>query len=154
MVLRNLTPLAVAAALHFLPITANAESRFGYDWDALGQEFCRLTLAGDTSAMAPVLSESLVALIRQASTNPNMPSGRTLFQTYHTEVSECTARTISSAIVEIKRQNFGAVGNPAWTEYLVVVPQTDGTTRIDDVLFATRRSDTLRARLHGWASGH
>ena len=42
---------------------------------------------------------------------------------------------------------------PAWTEYLVIVPQLDGTSRIDDILFATRRSDTLRSRmstLAGW----
>ncbi len=41
---------------------------------------------------------------------------------------------------------FG-VGGPSWSDYLVIVPATDGTMRIDDVLFATRRSDTLRARL-------
>ena len=29
----------------------------------------------------------------------------------------------------------------------MIVPEADGTSRIDDVLFATRRSDTLRARL-------
>ncbi len=152
MFLRHLAPLAVAAALNVVPVTGAAESRYGYDWDALGQEFCHLTLAGDTSAMAPVLTDSLVDLIRRASGNPEMPSGRTLFQTYQNEVSECTAKTLSSAIVEIKRKNFGAIGEPAWTEYLVVVPQADGTTRIDDVLFATRRSDTLRARLNAWAA--
>ena len=31
-------------------------------------------------------------------------------------------------------------------------PAADGTTRIDDVLFATRRSDTLRARLTAYAA--
>ena len=36
---------------------------------------------------------------------------------------------------------------PAWREWLVIVPERDGTTRIDDILFSTRRSDTLRARL-------
>jgi hypothetical protein len=35
----------------------------------------------------------------------------------------------------------------------VIVPEMDGSSRIDDVLFATRKSDTLRARLRGFA-GH
>ena len=41
---------------------------------------------------------------------------------------------------------------PAWTEYLVIVPEADGTSRVDDVLFASRRSDTLRARLAYFAA--
>ena len=36
-------------------------------------------------------------------------------------------------------------------QYLEVVPEADGTTKIDNVLFATRRSDTLRSRLDAYA---
>ena len=50
--------------------------------------------------------------------------------------------------IEITR---GQPGGAGWREYLVVSPAADGTTRIDDVLFATRRSDTLRARLAAYA---
>ena len=77
---------------------------------------------------------------------------RQLFQSYTNLVPECEARTRNAALVEIRRSNAGG-GAPAWTEYLVIVPQLDGTSRIDDVLFATRRSDTLRSRLGalaGW----
>ena len=77
-----------------------------------------------------------------------MPPARVLFQTYTNEVPVCQAVTRNAAIVEIRR---GAPGGPGWSEYLVVVPAADGTTRIDDVLFATRRSDTLRARLAAYA---
>ena len=75
-----------------------------------------------------------------------------LFQTYTNEVPVCEARTRNAALVEIHRSKPGGAP-PSWTEYLVIVPEPDGTTRIDDVLFATRRSDTLRSRLAalaGW----
>ena len=49
------------------------------------------------------------------------------------------------------RPRRAAARLPSWTEYLVIVPEPDGTSRIDDVLFATRRSDTLRARLAYYA---
>lgn len=57
-------------------------------------------------------------------------------------------KTISAAIVQVERS---APGGPSWNEYLVIVPERDGTTRIDDVLFATRKSDTLRNRLAAYA---
>lgn len=138
-----LAAVAIAAALP-QPATAN------YDWNDLGAEFCRLTLLGDLSAMRPILSEQLAADIRAAAARTTLPPARVLFQSYTQEVPVCQVRTRSAAIIEIQRSNPGGAA-PAWTEYLVVVPEHDGTTRIDDVLFATRRSDTLRARLQSWA---
>lgn len=126
------------------------DSRYGYDWDALGSEFCRMTLAGDMAGLAPLLSGSLRGMIAAAAANPDLPGPRTLFQTYVNEVPECRASTRNAALVEITRSNAGG-GAPAWTDILVVTPEADGTTRIDDVLFATRKSDTLRARLEVYA---
>ncbi len=140
--------LAALAGLA-LPIAAGAgESR--YDWDAIGTEFCRQTLAGDMNGLAPLLSRSLRELIEAASANPDLPTARTLFQTYVNEVPECRADTFNAALVQISRSNTGG-GAPAWTDLLVVTPEPDGTTRIDDVLFATRKSDTLRARLQAYS---
>jgi hypothetical protein len=121
-----------------------------YNWNALAAEFCRLTLAGDLPALRPLISDELAADITAASGNPEMPPARVLFQTYTNEVPVCQVRTRNAAIVEVRRSNPGGAA-PAWTEYLVIVPERDGTTRIDDVLFATRRSDTLRARLYSYA---
>ena len=135
--------VTLAAALP-QPAAAN------YDWNDLGAEFCRLTLAGDLPGMRPILSEQLAADIMQAAARTTLPPARVLFQSYTQEVPVCRVRTRSAAIVEIHRSNPGGAA-PAWTEYLVIVPERDGTTRIDDVLFATRRSDTLRARLQAWA---
>ena len=74
-----------------------------------------------------------------------------MFQSYTNAVPVCKANTRNAALIEIQRS--GPRGAPpSWTEYLVVVPEADGTTRIDDVLFATRRSDTLRARLRAIAN--
>ena len=86
-----------------------------------------------------------------ASANPKMLPARTLFQTYTNAVSECSASTRNVALVEIRRSKPGGAP-PSWTEYLVIVPEPDGTSRIDDVLFATRKSDTLRARLAYYAA--
>jgi hypothetical protein len=148
--LRFAASLGLAVALSLTGSTVWAAG--AYDWDELGAEFCRLTLSGDMASMPTVLSPSLIALVRAASANPALPSARTLFQTYVNEVPECRVRTLNAAIVEIQRSNAGGTP-PAWTEYLVVTPERDGTTRIDDVLFATRRSDTLRTRLQRWAAG-
>lgn len=138
-----LLALAVAGPLQ-------AASKPRYDWDALGAEFCRLTLAGDLSSMRPLLSDGLAADIEHAASSGALPPARVLFQTYVNEVPGCAATTRNGAIVEIRRSGAGA-GGPAWSEYLVIVPAADGTTRIDDVLFATRKSDTLRSRLAGYA---
>jgi hypothetical protein len=141
---RVLLALAVAA----MGSDARATS---YNWDALGAEFCKLTLAGDMAGLRPLLTDSLAALIAAAAGNPNMPPPRLLFQTYTNAVPVCQARTRNVALVEIHRAAAGG-GTLAWSEYLVMVPEPDGTTRIDDVLFATRRSDTLRARLDYFAA--
>lgn len=140
---------AVAAALAF-PGPAPAAGKF--DWDALGAEFCRLSTAGDLSGMRPILTQSLARDIEAAAAAGALPAPRVLFQTYTNEVPVCVAKTRSAAIVEIRRSRAGG-GAPAWTEYLVIVPEMDGGSRIDDVLFATRRSDTLRNRLAAYASG-
>jgi hypothetical protein len=128
---------------------ASAGSRF--NWDEIGSEFCRLTLAGDMAGLRPLLTDSLAAAIEAASANPTLMPPNVLFQSYTNEVPRCEAQTRNVALVEIRRSNPGRAA-PAWSDYLVMVPEPDGTTRIDDVLFATRRSDTLRARLAYYAA--
>jgi hypothetical protein len=147
-------PLIAAALLAaaFATSAASAESKSRYDWDALGTEFCRLTLAGDLEGMTDILTPSLLRDIQAASANPRMPEPSVLFQSYINDVPVCEAHTRNAAIVAITRSMPGGKA-PAWTEYIEVVPMPDGTTRIDNVLFATRRSDTLRARLEAWAAG-
>ena len=127
---------------------AGAASRQKYNWDDLGTEFCRLTLLGDLPGLRPLLSDQLAADIQAAAGNPAFPPARILFQTYTNQVPLCQAVTRNAAIVEIRR---GQPGGTGWSEYLVVVPAADGTTRIDDVQFATRRSDTMRARHAAYA---
>jgi len=117
-----------------------------YNWDALGAEFCRLSTAGDMAGLRPLLSAQLRQDIDAAALSSELMPARVLFQSYTNEVPVCTARTRNAALVEIKRSKPGGAP-PNWTEYLVIVPEADGSSRIDDVLFATRRSDTLRARL-------
>lgn len=146
-------PLAAILVLA-VALAAGADARTrktSADWDDLGAEFCRLTLAGDMAGLRPLLSESLAGAIVAAAANPAMPPARILFQTYANEVPNCAADTRNGALVEIKRSNAGG-GAPSWSEYLVIVPERDGTSRIDDVLFATQRSDTLRARLDHYAA--
>jgi hypothetical protein len=128
---------------------AGAASRF--DWDDLGTEFCRLTLAGDLAGLRPLLSASLARDIEFAAASAELPEPRVLFQTYSNPAPACQAETLNVALVEIRRSTPGRAG-PAWSEYLVIVPEPDGTSRIDDVLFATRKSDTLRARLAYFAT--
>lgn len=141
--------LALAAAFAAL-VAAPAATAAKFDWDRLGAEFCRLTLAGDMEGLWPLLTADLRRAIEAAAANPELLPARVLFQSYTNEVPVCTARTRNAALVEIERRGRGAA--PAWTEYLVIVPEADGTSRIDDVLFATRRSDTLRARLAYFAA--
>lgn len=135
--------LAAAAAL-WLGSAATAAQTF--DWDDLGAEFCARTSAGDLAGMVPLLSPGLLAEIRLAYGRVGSSPPPTLFQTYANPVPVCTATTRSAAMIEVQRSGPRGAA-PAWTEYVVVAPEADGTTRIDDVLFATRRSDTLRARL-------
>ena len=140
--------LAVAALLALAAVPAAAGSRL--NWDDLGAEFCRATLAGDMAAVRPLITDSLASAIQAAAVNGELLPPRVLFQTYTNEVPVCVARTRNVALIEIERRGRGAA--PSWTEYLVVVPEADGTSRIDDVLFATRKSDTLRARLAYFAA--
>jgi hypothetical protein len=144
----RLAVLATLAALAAAPVAAAQK----FDWDALGTEFCRATLAGNMAAVRPLITDSLAAAIEAAARNPNMPAPRVLFQSYTNEAPACEAHTRNAALVEIRRSTPGKSA-PAWSEYLVVVPEADGSSRIDDVLFATRRSDTLRARLEAYAAG-
>jgi hypothetical protein len=117
-----------------------------YDWDALGAEFCRLSLAGDLAGLRSLMTASLNTAIDAARANPEAMPARVLFQSYTNEVPVCSAHTRNAALVEIERSKPGGKP-PAWKEYLVIVPEADGMSRIDDVLFASSRSDTLRARL-------
>jgi hypothetical protein len=114
-----------------------------FDWDELGASFCRHAVAEDVAALGPFLTPGLRDLIGRASAGGAVPA-RMLLQGYDAAATGCTATTRNAAIVEVRRT---APGQPAWTDYLVVVPERDGSTRIDDILFATRRSDTLRERL-------
>jgi hypothetical protein len=144
-------PLLIVATLAAIATTAPAAGKGKYDWDALGAEFCRLTVAGDLQGLRPLLTDSLAQAIQAAAANPNLLPPQVLFQSYTNEVPECEARTRNAALVEIRRSKPGGAP-PSWTEYLVITPEADGTSRVDDVLFATRRSDTLRARLGYYAA--
>jgi hypothetical protein len=135
--------LLLALVLGF-PTASAGETK--YDYDALGTEFCRLTLAGDMARLRPLISDDLARTIEAAAARTELLPPQQLFQSYTNVVPQCEAHTRNAAIVEIRRSQRGG-GAPAWSEYLVIVPQLDGTSRVDDVLFATRRSDTLRSRL-------
>ncbi|MBP7003650.1 hypothetical protein [Amaricoccus sp.] len=141
--------LALLAALALGAAPAAAAT--SYDWDDLGAQFCKLSTGGALNDIWPLLSSSLTQEIAFAFGRAGEAPPPTLFQTYSDPVPVCTARTRNAALIEISRA--GPRGAPAWTEYLVVIPEADGTTRIDDVLFATRRSDTLRSRLKALAGG-
>lgn len=143
--LPSLIALLLAGALG-AATPAAAGTRFNYD--ELGFEFCRLTLSGDLPALRPLLSRGLIAALDQAAGNPDLPSADVLFQTYTTPVAVCGARTVNAALVEITRSQPDGTG---WIDYLVVTPEQDGQTRIDDVLFAIRKSDTLMSRLQALA---
>jgi hypothetical protein len=140
--------LSVACALGASLAPASAASK--YNWAAIGVAFCQATLAGDMAAIRPLITDSLAQYIEAAAAagNPAMPPSRVLFQTYVNVVPGCEVQTRNAALVEIRRSQ---PGGPAWSEYLVIVPEIDGGSRIDDVLFATRKSDTLRSRLAQYA---
>ena len=147
--MRGLTVLGVLATLAATASPAAQKSR--YDYDALGAEFCRLSVAGDLAGLRPLFTAELNRAIDAAAANPATLPPRVLFQSYTNEVPECSAATRNAALVEIDRSKPGGAP-PSWREYLVIVPEADGASRIDDVLFATRRSDTLRARLAYFAA--
>ncbi|HLS58373.1 MAG TPA: hypothetical protein VK022_01980 [Paracoccaceae bacterium] len=136
--MRRLLPLGLAAAL---AACASAEPSPQYDWDAIGRDFCRAAVSRDLDALAPVVTPELGWLLGQA--EGRVPP-QYLFQGYDVEGASCTPRTRNAALIDIRRDVEGGTG---WVDTLVVVPEADGSTRIDDILFGTRRSDTLRARL-------
>lgn len=160
--MRRLVPIATVASLAIalaavLPAPPAAAFLFGrkkpaYDWTDLGTEFCARTLAGDLAGIRPLISSQLAADIEFAAATGPLPPARILFQTYENAVPVCRVRTVNAALVEVERSNPNGAP-PSWKEYLVIAPERDGTSRVDDVLFATRRSDTLRARLRIWAAG-
>ncbi len=143
--------MILCALVASLAVPAGAAQKTRYNWDALGAEFCRLSVAGDLAGMRSLFTADLNRAIDAAAGNQAMMPPRVLFQSYTNEVSECSAHTRNAALVEIDRSKPGGAP-PSWAEYLVIVPEADGTSRIDDVLFATRRSDTLRARLGYFAA--
>lgn len=147
---RWLSAAALLASLSLAGPAGADDHRSKFNWDALGAEFCRLTVAGDFTGLRDLLTPSLAEAVAAASANPGLPPPRILFQSYSNEVPQCEAHTRNAAIIAITRSMPGG-GAPAWTEYLEVVPEADGTTKIDNVLFATRRSDTLRSRLDAFA---
>ncbi len=134
------------AAVLIAALAASAAAAQPFDWDALGAEFCARSASGDLAALRPLITASLAQEIEFAFARAGAPVSATVFQSYANPVPSCAARTRNAALVELRRSGPGGAA-PAWTEYLVVVPEPDGATRVDDVLFATRRSDTLRARL-------
>jgi hypothetical protein len=115
-----------------------------FNWDAIGAAYCQHAVREEIAAMAPILTPSLRLLIEAAERRGSVPP-RMLLQSYDAQAVECRARTRNAAIIEVDRAVAG--GAASWTDYLVVVPEADGSTRIDDILFSTRRSDTLRSRL-------
>lgn len=145
-------PMLIAAALAgALGAATPAAAASAFNYDELGFEFCRLTLDGDLAGLRPLLSRGLVRALDQAAGNPSLPPPDVLFQTYTTPVPVCGARTVNAALVQITRSQPDGTG---WVDYIVVVPEPDGQTRIDDVLFAIRKSDTLMSRLQGLAGQH
>ena len=148
--MRLSSAVGVAALAFLLALPACAASKRAqparYDYNELAAEFCRATILGDMSGIRPLISDQLARDIEFAAARGQLLPPTQLFQSYTNEVPVCQVRTRNAALVEVHRSNPGGAA-PAWTEYLVIVPQLDGTSRIDDVLFATRRSDTLRSRL-------
>ena len=150
--MRRIRAAATLVALVALTQTAGAQTK-RFNWDTIGAEFCRRALAGDVAGLRPLFTPSLAQAIDAAVARSPAPVSPTyLLQTYANSAPQCAARTRNVALVEIEWSGVGGVA-PKWTEYLVIVPLADGTSRIDDMLFATRRSDTLRARLTRLAAG-
>jgi hypothetical protein len=134
----------LAAAMAVVGALATAAEAQRFNWNEIGTTFCQHAIAGDVAGMAPILSPSLQQLIAAAGRRGDVPP-RILLQSYDAPAPRCEVRTRNAAIVEIARTASGS--GITWVDYLVVAPEPDGTTRIDDILFSTRRSDTLRERL-------
>jgi hypothetical protein len=140
--MQRLAMAALAGALSLAAAQPAAAQRF--DWSEIGAAFCRHAIAGDMAAMGPILTAPLRELMQTAARR-GTTSPRFFVQSYDAAAPGCTVRTRNAAIVEIERTVAG--GGQSWIDYLVMVPEADGGTRIDDILFSTRRSDTLRTRL-------
>jgi hypothetical protein len=139
----------ILAALIAAVATPSPAQRF--NWDHIGEDFCRFSATNDLPNLNRIITPSLASLIQAAySRRQGELPPRAFFQAYDAEVG-CEPSTRNAALIEIRRSGGG--GSPSWTDYLVVVPERDGTTRIDDILFATRRSDTLRTRLDAAIKG-
>ena len=131
----------VLALLAGLSGCAPATEPTRYDWDPIGREFCRAALAEEVGALGARVTPELASLL--AAAEGRVPA-RLLLQGYDAAATGCSVRTRNAALVEIRRD---VAGGPGWVDTLVMVPEADGSTRIDDILFGTRPSDTLRARL-------
>ena len=86
----RLAPALLVAFAVAGTFAAPARAGTAFDYDALGEEFCRLTLAGDLAHLRPLLSRQLAAALDQAARNPALPPAEVLFQTYLTPVPRCT----------------------------------------------------------------
>ena len=90
----------LTAALLFAAIAAGPSmSQVRANWNDLGKEFCRQTMAGELEGIWPLLTRRLREDIGAASTNANLPSFKTLFQTYPNNVTSCSERTRNVALV-------------------------------------------------------
>lgn len=140
--MQRLGTAALAIVLGTASAAPAAAQRF--DWSEIGTAFCRHAVAGDVAALGPLMTAPLRQLVEAAARRGNA-SPRFFVQSYDAAATGCAVRTRNAALVEIERSVPGS--NQRWIDYLVMVPEADGGTRIDDILFSTRRSDTLRARL-------
>lgn len=136
--------MALAVALAG-PAAAQTER---FNWDALGAEFCIRALSGDVQGLLPLMTASLAQDVQSSVARaPGQVKPGYLLQSYGNAAPRCSASTHNVALVAIDRSGAGS----SWREYLVIAPEPDGSNRIDDILFGTRRSDTLRARLRRMA---
>ena len=135
------------AASRAMVVSTSAASR--YNWDAIGVEFCKATLTGDITAVAPLLTNSLAPRHRRRDGGRQFrdASGARVVPDLHDRGAGLRGADPQRGARRDPAQRSGARRTSAWSEYLVIVPEMDGGSRIDDVLFATRKSDTLRARL-------
>ena len=109
--MRRTTCLGAAALALLVALPAAGAPRGKYDYDALGAEFCRLTLAGDMAGLRPLISDDLARTIEAAAARTELLPPQQLFQSYTNVVPECEAHTRNAAIVEIRRKR-GAPRRP------------------------------------------
>ena len=130
-----------------------APPRSKYDWDALGAEFCRADARRRPRRPPPAAHRRRSpGRSRRRRPNPELLPPQRAVPELHQRGARSARRTPATPRWSRSTAASPAARAPSWTEYLVIVPEADGTSRIDDVLFATRRSDTLRGRL-GYFAG-